>query len=104
MIKVAILYPNTPGSRFDMDYYAQRHMPMVKEKMAGACTHFTIDRGLAGGAPGSPAAYAVIGQLFFESLEGFQRAFGPHAKDIAADVPNYTDVHPVLQISEVLVG
>ena len=37
MIKVSIFYPNTPGCRFDMDYYCNKHMPMVHEKMAGAC-------------------------------------------------------------------
>lgn len=104
MIKVSIFYPNTPDSKFDMDYYRNSHMPMVKERMAGACTHFTIDQGLAGGKPGAPAAYAAIGQLFFESLESFQTAFAPHAKEISADIPNYTDVVPVIQISQVLVA
>jgi uncharacterized protein (TIGR02118 family) len=103
MIKVSIFYPNTPGSRFDMDYYCSKHMPMVKERMAGACSHFTVDQGLAGGRPDQPAAYAAIGQLFFDSLESFQKAFGPHARDISADIPNYTDVTPVIQISQVLV-
>jgi uncharacterized protein (TIGR02118 family) len=104
MIKVSILYPNTPGSKFDMDYYRNKHMPMVQEKMAGACTHFTIDQGLAGGAPGAPATYVAMGQLFFESVESFQTAFAPHGKAIAADIPNYTDVAPVIQISQVMVG
>jgi len=27
----------------------------------------------------------------------------PHAQEIAGDIPNYTDVSPVLQISEVVV-
>ncbi len=28
MIKISILYPNTSGSRFDMVYYVEKHMPM----------------------------------------------------------------------------
>jgi hypothetical protein len=28
MIRRNILYPNTPGSRFDLDYYFGTHMPM----------------------------------------------------------------------------
>jgi len=40
--------------------------------------------------------------LRFESVEAFQRAFGPHAEAIMADIPNYTDIEPMLQISEVL--
>ena len=39
-----------------------------------------------------------------ESLEVFQAGFGPHAKEIMGDIPNYTDIAPVIQISEVVVG
>jgi hypothetical protein len=30
--------------------------------------------------------------------------FGPHAKEIMGDIPHYTDLTPVIQISEVIVG
>ena len=39
-----------------------------------------------------------------ESVEAFQSGFGPHANEIMADIPNYTDLTPVIQISEVVVG
>ena len=42
--------------------------------------------------------------VFCESVEAFQAGFGPHAKEIMADIPNYTDLTPVIQISEVVVG
>lgn len=42
--------------------------------------------------------------VFCESVESFQAAFGPHAKEILGDVRNYTDIAPVMQISEVVVG
>jgi uncharacterized protein (TIGR02118 family) len=37
-------------------------------------------------------------------VEAFQAAFGPHAKEILGDIRNYTDLKPVTQISEVVVG
>jgi uncharacterized protein (TIGR02118 family) len=37
-------------------------------------------------------------------VEAFQAGFGPHVAEIMADIPNYTDLTPVLQISEVVVG
>ena len=40
--------------------------------------------------------------IYADSVESFQAAFGPHAKEIQADLPNYTDIPPVLQISEVV--
>jgi len=104
MIDVSILYLNDAACTFDFDYYSKRHMPMVKAKMAGACSHFTIEKGLAGGTPGAPPTYIAMGHLFFASVDAFLAAFGPHAGDIMADIPNYTNVTPIVQISEVLTG
>jgi len=104
MIKVSVMYPNTAGARFDHDYYRDKHMPMLKEKMGDACKSYTIDKGLAGGAPGAPAPYVGMCHIYCDSVESFQAAFGPHAKAIMADIANYTDLKPVMQISEVVVG
>jgi uncharacterized protein (TIGR02118 family) len=41
--------------------------------------------------------------LYCDSVESFQQAFGPKAGQILGDVPNYTDLQPTLQISEVVV-
>jgi uncharacterized protein (TIGR02118 family) len=43
----------------------------------------------------------AIGQLQFDSVEAFQASFGPHAPEIMADIPNYTNTLPIIQISEV---
>jgi uncharacterized protein (TIGR02118 family) len=100
MIKVSVFYPNEEGKKFDMEYYLKKHMPMVNEKSAGACRRMEIDQGLAGGAPGSPPAYAAIGHLYFDSVEAFQTAIMPHMGEIAADIPNYTNIQPLIQISD----
>jgi hypothetical protein len=34
-------------------------------------------------------------------VESFQISFGPHAGEIMADIPNYTNAEPVIQISEI---
>jgi uncharacterized protein (TIGR02118 family) len=104
MIKVSVMYPNTPGSKFNHDYYRDQHMPMVKATLGAALKSYTVDKGLAGGAPGAPATYVAMCHLFCDSVEAFQAGFGPNAQAIMADVPNYTDIAPVMQISEVVVG
>ena len=104
MIKVSVMYPNTPGARFDHTYYRDKHMPLVKARMGDSCLYYTIDKGIAGGAPGSPAPYVGMCHIFSDSVTSFQAGFGPHAKEIMADIPNYTDLTPVMQISEVIVG
>jgi uncharacterized protein (TIGR02118 family) len=104
MIKVSVMYPNTPGGRFDHNYYRDKHMPLVKARMGDACKSYTVDKGMAGGVPGAPATYVGMCHIFCDSVEAFQAGFGPHAQEIMADIPNYTDQSPVIQISEVVVG
>jgi uncharacterized protein (TIGR02118 family) len=104
MIKVSVMYPNTPGARFNHEYYRDKHMPLVKARMGDACQYYTVDKGLAGGAPGAPAPFVGMCHIYCSSVETFQAGFGPHAKEIMADIPNYTDISPQVQISEVVVG
>ena len=102
MIKVSVMYPYSAGARFDHDYYRDQHMPLLKARMGEHCLHYTIDRGLAGGTPGSDPAYVAMCHVFCDSVEAFQVGFGPHAAEILADIRHYTDLQPVLQISEVV--
>ena len=101
MIKVSVLYPNTSGVRFDMTYYLDRHMPMVRDLMGGALKGMNVEQGLAGGQPGVPAPYIAMGHLFFDSIETFQTAFAQHSSPIIADIPNYTNSQPTIQVSQV---
>ncbi len=100
MIKVSVMYPND-GSDFDMDYYLDTHMPMVKSKVGDACKQMAVEGGIGGGSPGEAAAFTAMGHLYFDSVEAFQQAFGPHADAIMADIPNYTSIQPQILISEV---
>lgn len=104
MIKVSVMYPHTAGARFDHTYYRDRHMPLVKQLLGDACHRYTVDKGLSAGAPGSAPPYVAMCHLFFDSVAAFQTAFAPHAQQIMGDIPNYTDLAPTLQISEVVVG
>ena len=101
MIKVSVLYPNTEGKKFDMEYYLSKHIPMVQQKLGDACKGVAVEAGLGGAEPGSPATYIAMGHLYFDSVEAFQTAFGPHAQAIMGDIPNYSDVQPAIQLSEV---
>jgi len=103
MIKVSVFYPNTIGARFDHSYYRDKHMPLLKKRMGDKCLYYTIDKGIAGGEPGTPPTYIGMCHIFCDSVEDFQSSFGPHAEEIMNDIPNYTDLAPILQISEVVV-
>ena len=101
MIKVSVFYPNEEGNKFDMTYYFNKHIPMVQQKLGSACKRVAVERGLGGATPGSRATYLVMAHLYFDSVEAFQTAFGPHAQTIMGDIPNFTNIQPVIQISEV---
>lgn len=101
MIKVSILYPNGDGKTFDMDYYSQKHMPMAADLFGEDLKAMVIDKGLAGGAPDSAPTYKAVGYFYFDSMATFQSAMGTHSDKLRADVPNYTNIQPVIQVSEV---
>lgn len=102
MIKITILYPNSEGKTFDMDYYAEKHMPMLDSLFGDSLKHLAIDEGVAGRTPDAPIPYLAIGYLYFNSLAEYQKAFGPNAEKILSDIPNYTNIQPIVQISEVI--
>ncbi|MEH6628901.1 MAG: EthD family reductase [Motiliproteus sp.] len=101
MIKVSVFYPQTEDSHFDMNYYLDVHMPMVEERLGSSLKMVSVEEGITGAAPGSQPSYAAMGHLYFDSVDDFQRAFGPHADVILCDIPNYTNVRPNIQVSKV---
>ena len=101
MIKLSALYANEEGKKFDMTYYFNKHIPMIQQKLGSACKRVAVEQGLDGAEPGSRATYLIMFHLYFDSVEAFQTAFGPHIQTIMGDIPNYTDIQPTIQISEV---
>ena len=101
MIKVTVLYPAAEGARFDMDYYLASHMPLVESKMTGVIKGWTVDQGLNAGAPGTPPPFEVMTHMTFDDFDAFAAAFGEHAGEIMTDIPNFTDISPQIQVSEV---
>jgi uncharacterized protein (TIGR02118 family) len=101
MVKVSVLYPNEEGKTFDMTYYCNKHVPMVRQLLGSSCVNASVEQGIAGGTPGSKATYIAMGHLYFDKVEDFVSSFTPHANSIMADIPNYTDTTPIIQISEV---
>jgi uncharacterized protein (TIGR02118 family) len=102
MTVISVLYPATGGSRFDLDYYTKKHVPSVRE----LCKDFglldiQILRGVASLDGGGPAV-RITGLLTFGSTGEFQNAMARHGAKIMADIPNFTDIQPVLQINEPL--
>jgi uncharacterized protein (TIGR02118 family) len=62
-----------------MDYYFNKHIPMVRKKLGTACKCVDAEQGLSGIPIGTPATYIAMCHLYFESMEAFQTAFGLYA-------------------------
>lgn len=106
--KVNVMYPHSEGARFDHAYYRDRHMPMVKARLGSACAYYTVEKGLTGRAPGSevdgsPPIYVAMCAFICDSVEAYQAAMQEHQAEILGDIGNYTNIRPLIQISEIVV-
>jgi uncharacterized protein (TIGR02118 family) len=101
MVKVSVFYPYSEGKKFDIAYYVEKHMSLVRRKLGAACKGIAVEHGLGGATAGAPPKYVAMGHVLFDSAEAFQAAWAPNAEEIMADVPNYTTIQPILQVSEV---
>lgn len=103
MIKVSVLYPYAANATFDYDYYLNKHMRLVSDRLGASLLSYSVDKGVAGGEPDSTPPYITHCTLYFDSLEALSAGMGSHGQELSADVPNFTTITPVTQVSEVLV-
>ncbi len=103
MIKVTVLYPNEAGKKFDWDYYTGKHVPMVGQLLeSGGLIRGEIDKGISGPDPSAPAPYVALAHLYFNTTDEVHAAFTTHGSQIMGDLPNFTDIQPQVQISEIV--
>jgi uncharacterized protein (TIGR02118 family) len=94
MFKLSVLYPSSEGSTFDMDYYREKHLAIVNRVLKPERAE--IDKSVDG-------PFMAIGHFYFATQEALQAGLGgPDVGEAMADVPNYTNVEPQIQISEII--
>jgi len=101
MFKVTILYPNGDDKTFDMDYYEKKHMPMVAGFLGKNLKFYEIDKGISGRTPNDKAPYAAIGYFYITDVAEYGKAIAQNRDAVISDFKNYTNIQPVIQISEV---
>jgi uncharacterized protein (TIGR02118 family) len=102
LVKVSIMYPYNEGKTFNMEYYETKHMPMVADLLGSNLVKYTIEKGLASGIPNQPLPFMAIGTFYVKSISDYQAAIGPHRAAIRADFSNYTNISPLILVSEVV--
>jgi uncharacterized protein (TIGR02118 family) len=99
---ITVIYPKTEGSHFDLEYYVKSHIPFVKARLERfGLQEIRLMRGTAA-LNGAAPEFEIIGELSFPSMEQLQAALTAHGAEIMADIPNYTDAQPAIQINEAL--
>ena len=93
MIRFSVLYPATDGATFDHDYYRDMHVPLAAQTWNPTATRST-SRSTARTSPPS-TSLRVDGGHAGGARVGRHRGLG-------ADVPNYTTITPVRQVSEIV--
>lgn len=104
MVKVSILYPNRSGSHFDVEYYLNFHMPMASKLLGSAIKAISVEIGRNGVTSDAPPPFAAICGFTCETLEDFIAAFTPVAAELQGDIPRYTDITPIIQVSDIRIG
>ena len=101
MFKVAILYPNGEDKTFDMDYYEKKHMPMVAGFLGKNLKFYEIDKGIAGRTPTDKVPFLAIGYFYIVDIAEYNKAIAQNRDAVINDFKNYTNIQPVIQISEI---
>lgn len=99
MLYITAVYPNDAGSRFDAGYYLTSHAERAEALLAPhglQAIRTTI--GVAG-LDGSPPPYWAVSEMHFNSRAAFDAAIAASGDALFADIPNYTNVTPILQVS-----
>ena len=102
LIKVTVMYPFAEGKTFDMAYYETKHMPMVAGYLGANLVKYTIEKGVANGIPNQTLPFMAVGTFYVKSLDEYQAAIGPNRDAIRADFANYTNIAPLILVSEVV--
>lgn len=104
MIRVTVAYPNEPGKKFDWDYYLNTHGPLVSEQLNGrGLLKVEVDKGISAPNPSEAAPFVAIAYLTFNTVEEVHEGFKASGREIMGDIPNFTDIKPTFQISEIVV-
>lgn len=101
MFKVEILYPNGEDKTFDMDYYENKHMPLVAGFLGDNLKFYEIDKGMSGRTPNDKVPFVAIGYFYIRDVAAYNKAIAENRDAVISDIKNYTNIQPIVQISEI---
>ena len=101
MVQVSVMYPRQEGKTFNLEYYIREHMALVHKLMdSRGLQQAEVNVGIPG-IEGEESDFFAIGNLIFKSVEDYGNAFNAVGKELVDDIPNYTNVEPLIFVGEV---
>ena len=101
MYCISIAYPKTDGGTFDFDYYLKKHIPMVGGYLGNNVDRAEVRKGVAS-PDGSAASFICMANIWIKSVEELQATLAQHGGEIMGDIPNFTNIQPIIQVDEVV--
>lgn len=91
---LTIVYPNTEGGKWDVDYYKAHHMPLIM-KLYGtkAIKRFELRKGDKNMAGAKPEFIGTV-NIYIEDQKAFDAAGKLHTQTLRDDVPHFSSVFP----------
>ena len=62
---------------------------------------YEIDKGIAGRTPNDKVPYLAVGYFYVKDMAAYNNDISQHREAIISDFKNYTNIQPVIQVSEV---
>jgi uncharacterized protein (TIGR02118 family) len=92
---LTILYPNSAGVRWDVEYYRTHHMPLIMRLYGEkAIKRFELRKGATGQTGGAPTYIGSV-NIYINDQKAFDAAGAEHGKTLVADVPHFSSVMPI---------
>lgn len=106
MFNISSIYPRKEGYEFDFDYYLNKHMPRSIELLSAAkgFKGVSVEKGIEIEHPEIGSSYVAMCHYYFDTLDDFMAAFGPHAEELQSDIANYTNIEPMIQVNEIRIS
>lgn len=101
MFCVSIAYPKKDEGTFDFEYYARKHIPMVTGFLGANAVKSETRKGIAS-PDGSVASFVCMANIWIKSVEELQATLATNGKEIMGDIPNFTNIQPIIQVDEVV--
>lgn len=98
---VTILYPAKEGGTFDFDYYTEKHVPLVAGHIGANAVKAEVRKGVAS-VDGSAPPFVCLANIWINSVEEFNATLAKHGEEVLGDIPNFTNIQPILQVDEVV--